>query len=271
MPDREHQDNIKKYLSLFKGRDDVFAIRWENKDKSGYMPAYEVDWNGFDLHKSNGGTFKDYPNKKYLKLNQQKIIDHLDGNEVVGIYPLLSDNTSWFLAVDFDEKNWKDEILKLYEQCQLHKLTAYIERSRSGNGGHLWIFFEQPYPAIKSRTIIKHLLNKAGISLKSANASSFDRIFPNQDFHTGKGLGNLIALPLQKAAMEEGNSCFINPLTLEAYSDQWDYLATIKKVTVGTLEEISSQFGNMASQIPRKSIDYNEFYFSYTFMIILII
>lgn len=115
--------NIENYISLFKGRDDVFAVRWEKKDKSGYMPAYEVDWTGYDLYKANGGTFKDYPNKKYLKLNQQKIIDHLDGNEVVGIYPLLSDNTSWFLAVDFDEKNWKDEILKLYEQCQLHKLT----------------------------------------------------------------------------------------------------------------------------------------------------
>ena len=236
MLNRIDEESIEKYLSLFKGRDDVFAIRWEANGKSGYMPAYEVDWSGFDLHKANGGTFKDYPNKKYLKLNQQKIIDHLGGSEVVGIYPLLSDNTSWFLAVDFDENNWKGEILKLYEQCELHKLDVYLERSRSGNGGHLWIFFEQPYPAIKSRAIIKYLLSKAGISVKSANASSFDRIFPNQDFHTGKGLGNLIALPLQKAAWQEGNSCFINPLTFEPYSNQWDFLtSTITRIFIANL------------------------------------
>ena len=232
------KSQIKLFVSLFKGREDVFAKRWETKDKGGYSPAYDIDWNQYSLHKASGGTLKDYPHKSYSALTEAAIIAHLVGNEVVGIYPLLENNTSWFLAADFDENNWRTEIIKLFEHCSQHYIPSYIERSRSGNGGHLWIFFEQPYLAIKSRAIIKDFLKRAGVTIKASNSSSFDRIFPNQDQHTGKGLGNLIALPFQKAAMENGNCCFINPDTFDPYPDQWGFLSSIQKVTTATFDKI---------------------------------
>ncbi len=226
------------FKSLFRGREDIYAKRWEAKDKSGYAPAYNIDWNQYLLHKASGGTLKDYPHKSYSKLTDPTINAHLEGREFIGIYPLLENNNSWFLAIDFDENNWRTELIGLFEYCSQNQLPSYIERSRSGNGGHLWIFFEEPYPAIKSRAIIKELIKRAGIAIKASNSSSFDRIFPNQDQHTGKGLGNLIALPFQKVAMENGNCCFIDPHTFEPYSDQWGFLRSIQKVSPATLDKL---------------------------------
>jgi len=233
-----NEANIGIYTSLCRGREDVFARRWETKDKSGYAPAKDIDWNQYSLHKASGGTLKDYPHKSYSKLTDAAIIAHLEGREIVGIYPLLENNTSWFLAVDFDENNWRTEIIKLFEYCSVNQLPSYIERSRSGNGGHLWIFFEEPYPALKSRAIIKDYLKRAGIIIKASNSSSFDRIFPNQDQHAGKGLGNLIALPFQKTAMENGNCCFIDPHTFDPYPDQWEFLSSIQKVATATFDKL---------------------------------
>ncbi len=231
---------INLFTALFKGREDVFAKRWETKDKSGYAPAYDIDWNQYSLHKASGGTLKDYPHKSYTRLSEAAIKAHLEGKDVIGIYPLLENNTSWFAAVDFDENNWRTEIIKLFELCSQYELPSYIERSRSGNGGYLWIFFEQPYPSVKSRAIIKDFVKHAGINIKASDNSSFDRIFPNQDYHTGKGLGNLIALPLQKRAVENGNSCFIDPGTFEPYPDQWDFLATIQRANTAMLDKLYS-------------------------------
>lgn len=217
------------FKSLFKGRDDIFAIRWEKGNKSGYMPALVYDPYRYRMHKISGGTFENFGDKSYLKLSDEEIEKHLRGEHQIGLYPLMKDDTSWLIAADFDKENWVEQCRKFLEVCKEKNIPAYLERSRSGNGGHVWIFFEKSYVAIRSRKIIISILEEAGIFSVFDKSSSFDRLFPNQDFLSGKGFGNLIALPFFGKALEQGNSCFINPETLEPYSDQWEFLEGIKR------------------------------------------
>lgn len=235
-------DNTKEslftFLDLFKGREDVFAIRWEKSGKSGYIPAYRYDPYHYRIHKMNGGTFANYPNKTYLPFTNHEIQKHLNGLQQIGIYPLLQDNTSWFLVADFDKQNWNQEAVNFLNACKEKNIPAYLERSRSGNGAHVWIFFATPYPAIKSRKIFISILEQSGAFSMFDKSSSFDRLFPNQDFLSGKGLGNLIALPLFKPTLENGNSCFINPKTLEPIPEQFQFLREIKRVSIEILDKL---------------------------------
>jgi superfamily II DNA or RNA helicase len=202
------------------------------------MPAWDVDWGNYQAHKAKGGTFQDYPDKKKRLYNDEAICSHLQGEEVCGIYPLLQDNTSFFVAVDFDKENWREAIRCLYSTSNKYGLEGYMERSRSGNGGHLWFFFEEAYPAEQSRKIMFELLRHAGIISHFEKEPSFDRLFPNQDFHSGKGFGNLIALPLQGKSVNIGNTCFLNPETFEVYKDQWAFLETVERVSAEKLRSV---------------------------------
>jgi len=230
-------DKLNLFKNLFKGREDVFAIRWEKGNKSGYMPAYKYDPYLYRLHRMKGGSFKNYADKTYLPLTDEQLLKHLNGEKLIGIYPLLQDNISWFIAADFDKENWVDECQAFLKICAEHNIPAYLERSRSGQGGHVWIFFDQPYPAIRSRKILTTLLVQEGIFSAFDKSSSFDRLFPNQDFHKGKGLGNLIALPLHKWSLRNGNSCFVDE-QLKPYLDQWKFLSSIQRVTVSHFDTI---------------------------------
>lgn len=242
------QTKISLFRSLFKGREDVFAIRWEKDKKSGYMPAYFFDPYRYRTHKMKGGTFQNYPDKSYLQLTDDQIAKHLNGEQVVGLYPLLSDNTSWFIAADFDEGDWIASCKTFIHACNDVSLPAYFERSRSGNGGHIWIFFDKPFSALKSRKVILSLLTSSGIVSAFDKNTGFDRLFPNQDYHSGKGFGNLIALPLNGTSMLQGNSCFIDPISLRPYADQWQFLRQIERVSTEHLEGLFSRLSNDSQQ-----------------------
>lgn len=224
--------------SLFKGREDVFALRWEKENKKGYMPAYSYDPYMYRLHKQKGGSFQNYKDKTYLKLDDIQIKKHLEGKQSIGIYPLLKDNTSKFIVADFDKEGWQEQTKKAISICEEFDIPAYLERSRSGNGGHVWIFFDVPYPAIKSRKILMELFEQVGVFSVFDKNNSFDRLFPNQDFLSGKGLGNLIALPLQGEAIKKQNACFINPETLKPYDNQWQFFKEIKRVNIKHLDAV---------------------------------
>lgn len=250
--DESTPDNINVFHSLFKGREDVFAVRWEKGNKSGYVPAYFYDHYRFRLHKSKGGTFQNFTEKSYLRLTDEQIQKHLDGYHQVGVYPLLQDNTTWFLAADFDKTNWQKEALNFLNACKEKGIPAYLERSRSGNGGHVWIFIDQPYPAIRSRKIFISILEESGAFSLFDKSSSFDRLFPNQDSLSGKGFGNLIALPLFKPTFERGNSCFVDPETFQPTKDQWKFLKNIQKVSIDYLDELYKRLNSDVQTITAK-------------------
>ena len=233
-------EQIKLFRSLFHGREDAFAIRWEKGNKSGYIPSYQFDPYHYRIHKAKGGTFSNYQDKTFQPLTDEQIKRHLLGEQLIGIYPLLLTNTSHFIAADFDGDNWLPEARKFIQACEASGLPVYLERSRSGNGGHVWLFFSKAYPAFKSRKIFLFLLLSTGIFSVFDKDSSFDRLFPNQDSLSGKGLGNLIALPLFKKSLGQGNSCFINPSTTESYSDQWQFLKSIKRIEIEQLDKLLS-------------------------------
>lgn len=243
------QANINLFKSFFRGREDVYAVRWEKEGRSGYMPAYKVDWSDYNQHKANGGSFANYAKKEFIPLSDYAIKEHLLGRSTVGVYPLLSDNTSFFIAADFDETNWRDSILNLYRVCQKIELPAVIERSRSGNGGHLWLFFEKNIPAFMSRKIVFELLLQAEVISKFEKEPSFDRLFPNQDTHSGKGVGNLIALPLQGTSLKSGNSCFLNPKSFEPVEDQWNFLQSVGKISKQQMEALYLQLCGNTKEI----------------------
>jgi hypothetical protein len=171
---------------LFRGRDDVYALHWKSArtGKSGYVPA------------TAGGWTKAGP-KTYLPLSDETVVRHLHGREAIGVYPLLVDDGCWFLACDFDGRTWQLDALAVLEACAEREVPAALERSRSGEGGHVWVFFTAPVAAGSARRLGALLLRAAMTCRAELDLASYDRLFPNQDFLPAKGFGNLIALPLQ--------------------------------------------------------------------------
>lgn len=199
-----NQEKLAIYYSLFHGRTDVYPRRWEKSEKSGWTPAYSFDWDEFNAHRARGGMIKNFENKTLIPLTDEVLLSHLLGKETIGVYPILSDNTSYFIIADFDEANWKSDTRKLIDECEKYDISAYSEISRSGNGAHVWIFFDEKYPCWKSRSVLLELIRKTFNYSEFAKEISFDRLFPNQDTITDNGFGNLIGLPLHGERVVHG-------------------------------------------------------------------
>ncbi len=235
------EEQLVLFASLFRGRTDVFARRWEMNGKIGYAPAYDVDWTAFNEHKRHGGTWLNFKEKVPIPLTPDAIKKHFLGAQTIGVYPLLEDNTSWFIAADFDGEHWWVDCQKFIRICSKYHIPVSVERSRSGNGCHIWLFFDTPYPAFKSRRIFLELIRHAFHLSEFDKEVSFDRLFPNQDELSGKNFGNLIALPFQGRLADQGKTTFIHPETGDLYPDQWQHLLGIKRLTTIELDTLYDQ------------------------------
>jgi superfamily II DNA or RNA helicase len=232
-------EKIQLFRSLFRGREDVFPKRWQNqKGNSGYSPVCSNEWRDGICMKPKTSC-SSCNAQSFAELNDAVIEGHLTGKSVIGLYPLLKDNTSWFLAIDFDGINWEMDVRAIGLVCDEYDIPVVVERSRSGKGAHMWFFFDKPVNASLSRRFGASLLTFTMNRRHELSFASYDRMFPNQDILPKGGFGNLIALPLQKAARANGNSEFIDQ-EMNPYVDQWGFLSSVRKMS---LDEISRLIG----------------------------
>jgi len=238
-------EKVKLFKELFRGRTDVYAKHWISRKtgKSGYSPVCKNEWVPKICQRSTVRC-SECPNREFLPFDESAILKHLNGSFVAGVYPLLDGDNSCFLAVDFDKEGWQDNIIAFKQTCSEHNVPVAIERSRSGNGAHAWIFFEDKLPAFTARRLGSFLLTETMSKRYQLDMKSYDRLFPNQDSLPKGGFGNLIALPLQKEAAKSGNSLFVDD-NFKNYSDQWEFLGSIKKMPINEAECLAN---NAAAQ-----------------------
>lgn len=240
------QEKVALFRSVFQGRDDVFAKRWYSSttQKSGYQPVCTREWSREFCDKRKYKC-ADCPNRQFAPLAYNDFFNHLAGKDawgrdVIGLYPIRKDNTCSFLCTDFDDKScehgYKNDVLAFVNVCKTWNVPCYIERSRSGNGAHVWIFFETPVTAFKARKLGNAILTEAMSCDAHLSFKSYDRFFPNQDTLPEGGLGNLVALPLQGMARRKGNSVFVDE-DFNAYADQWEMWSNMLGVCIGNTQE----------------------------------
>ena len=255
------EEKIQLFQSRFRGRTDVFARRWysKNTNKSGYQPVCQNEWHPTFCDKKKHKC-ADCPNRQFAPLDNDAIYKHLEGKDelardVIGLYPILEDNTCHFLCADFDDKNsehgYQSDVQTFVSVCRDWGLTPAVERSRSGNGAHVWLFFEQPTPSRLARKLGFAILTEATNRNGRISFKSYDRFFPNQDQLPEGGLGNLVALPLQGQARKQGNSLFVDD-NFSPYPDQWDFLRNIPTISSEQLDTIlqthtTKDLGELAS------------------------
>lgn len=227
---------IALFRSLFRGREDVYPKLFESMKtgKSGYQPACRNPW----VEKSG--------DRELLPLTDDVVRNHLMGvnpedrsrrDFTIGTYPMLFDETCWFLAADFDKVTWPEDAIAFLDTCKSFDVPAVLERSRSGNGGHVWVFFSEPTPAVMARKMGAFLLTQTMEQRPEIGLDSYDRFFPSQDTLPRGGFGNLIALPLQKKPRANGNSLFVD-VNLVTYQDQWAFLSTIHRMSRRQVEGV---------------------------------
>lgn len=232
------EEKIKLYRSLFYGRNDVFALRYDNKskNKSGYKPYCTNEWKHEICNKSEIKC-SDCDFRKFKSLEDKDIIDHLSGQKTIGLYPLLPNDKCKFLAIDFDGNSCQKDSLLVVDTFNKFNISTSMERSRSGDGCHLWIFFNEEISARIARYFGNLILNYTLENNVGLDLGSYDRLFPNQDKMPKGGFGNLISLPLQRMPAKNKNSLFVDN-SFEYYKDQWEYLSNLKKVTLAEINTV---------------------------------
>ncbi|MFO7600140.1 MAG: DEAD/DEAH box helicase family protein [Candidatus Desulfacyla sp.] len=245
-------DKIRLFRALFRGREDVYPRRFESKKtgKSGYQPACGNEWIR-GLCRKPAVRCGNCPNQRFFPLTDEVIRNHLLGRDpakktdqdfTVGVYPLLPDETCWFIASDFDQADWMADVSQFGETCRRFDVPAAVERSRSGNGGHVWTFFSEPVPAVLARQLFSFMLTETMDRRPELGLGSYDRLFPSQDTLPKGGFGNLIALPLQKKAREQGNSLFVDDRLLP-HPDQWAFLSSIRRMDLDAVRALVDEAG----------------------------
>ncbi|MBI3851476.1 MAG: DUF559 domain-containing protein [Verrucomicrobia bacterium] len=235
---------IELFRSLFRGRSDVYPRRFESRKtgKAGYAPACANEWVRGVCEKPRIKC-ADCPNRRFLPVTDDVIRWHLSGHDdqgrifVMGVYPMLQDETCFLLAADFDRESWQEDAGAFRETCHRLELPAALERSRSGNGGHVWLFFEEALSASLARKLGSHILTETMENRPEIGLGSYDRIFPNQDTLPKGGFGNLIALPLQKLARQRANAVFLDA-QFQPHPDQWSFLASVRKISRARVEAV---------------------------------
>jgi superfamily II DNA or RNA helicase len=240
-------EKVRLFRSLFGGREDVFARRFESRrtGRHGWQPACRNEWIAGRCDKPRIRCTA-CPNRDLIPVTDAIIEYHLKGSNpdetghrefVAGVYPMMTDETCWFIAADFDKAGWKADVLEYLTTCNNSGVSAAVERSRSGNGGHVWIFFSEPIPARLARKLGALLLSKTLDRRPEIGLDSYDRFFPNQDTLPRGGFGNLIALPLQKRPREEGNTVFLDENFIP-HPDQWAFLSATTRIEKKDIERI---------------------------------
>ena len=221
------EEKVRLFRSLFAGRADVYAQRWEKPStkKSGWSPVT------LDRRPTQAA-------RRYVPMDDSVIDAHLSGRIAAGVYPLIDGDRCWFLACDFDKGSWLLDALAFLEVCNEVGVPACLERSRSGNGAHVWIFFDVPVEAAVARRLGTGLLRETMAVRVEIDLTSYDRLFPSQDFVPQKGFGNLIALPLQGRSRKQGNTVFLDPTTCEPWPDQWAFLSSTRRLPAGEAKSI---------------------------------
>lgn len=230
------EEKVALFRRRFRGRTDVYPVRWESKTtgKSGYAPACANEWRVGVCEKPRLKC-GDCRNRSLIPLSDTAIYAHLAGDHTIGVYPLLEDDSCYFLAIDFDEAEWREDVRAFAGSCTNLGVPVAVETSRSGNGAHAWIFFAERVSARDARRMGTAIISHTCARTRQLKLTSYDRLFPNQDTMPRGGFGNLIALPLQKRPREDGFTVFVDS-DLRPYPDQWEFLASIQPMSPHDIE-----------------------------------
>ncbi len=223
---RPNHIKLEIFLDYFRGREDCYAIRFEGKEKSGYAPKYKPEY-GYSSSKNRLGVSK---KELYEPFTKEVVELHLKGYQTVGLYPMLDDQKTYFLAIDFDKQSFKEDVKAFTQVAKREEFSPLIEISRSGKGAHIWFFFQNKVLAKEARTLGKVLLSKTMLEQRSLSLDSYDRMFPAQDFIDDNQIGNLIALPLNGKSGQKGTTLFVDD-NFKPLEDQYGQLLQTKKIT----------------------------------------